>query len=189
MKEIGRKRREKAATEPVQREEFALPYLDGDEEQQRFIGTMAPQLSGTDLKVIAAMSGTARVVVSTDARNNRDMDALNAILAMLRRMMDNTDGQVKAGWRPTQLEPPADLDEDERAEWAPSYRGPDGVIYAFNDEDAAAKWDDPANWTTRRRWNALMNDDEDAVVETDDLIELWEFGVQVATGRPTQPQG
>lgn len=187
MKQIGRTRPRKSADETKQ-EEFALPYLNGDEEEATFIGVLAPRLSGTDLRVISMMSGTGRVAVSAEARTNRDVEALNAILSMLRRMMCNTDGLVRAGWKPVELPVPADLDEEERREFKPCYRGPDGQIYEFADDEAARKWDDPANWTTRRRWNALMDDDDDATVETDDLIELWEFGVTVASERPTQPQ-
>lgn len=160
----------------ARREQFQLLYMDAQEQERSFEGQLVVRMSGGDLARITSLA------------KNEDQESVSATVRLLGKMMDDKDGAVPLRWEPKQLDPPADLDDDERDEWEPTYRGPDGVLYPFSDDVAMAKWDDRANWTTRRRWVDLMEKDEDAVVELEDLMALAEWAVGLASERPTRPR-
>jgi hypothetical protein len=165
MKEFGKRNRV-----PVERHEFRLNYQDADEETQVFEGRLMPRTSAGDLAVMMEASRTG------------DPKVLSGVIRILTKVMDNKDGVVPARWKPTPLkrEP-----GDERE---PSYRGPDGEIYALTDEAARDKFNDQANWTTRRRWVEFIEENDDAVVEMEDLAEIVQWVVGLATDRPTEPR-
>lgn len=167
----------KSTAKTPEREPFELKYINGDDEVASFRGQLAVRSDGAELS-------TMLVLVSKG-----DPALIGSMTRMLGKQMDNRDGAVRASWKPEQLPKPVDLDPDEEAEWEPSYRGPDGVIYPFSDTATMAKWQDQANWTTKRRWLHLMNDNDDAIVALDDLMEVAEYVIELATGRPTAPQG
>lgn len=173
MKVFGNK---STAKEPT-REPFELKYIDGEDEVQSFTGKLAVRSDGAELTNML-------VLVSKG-----DPALIGSMTRMLAKQMDNRDGLVKASWKLEALPKPVDLDPDEEAEWEPHYRGPDGGIYPLSDEATLAKWQDHANWTTKRRWLHLLNDNEDAIVSLDDLMEVAEYVIELATGRPTAPQG
>ena len=173
MKVFGNKSTAKAAI----REPFELKYIDGDDEVASFQGTLAVRSDGAELSSML-------VLVSKG-----DPALIGSMTRMLAKQMDNKDGMVKASWKLQHLPKPVDLDADEEAEWEPQYRGPDGVIYPVSDTATLAKWEDQANWTTKRRWLHLMTENDDAIVDLEDLMSVAEYVIEVATGRPTAPQG
>jgi hypothetical protein len=159
------------------RESFRLGYTDGEGEAQVFEGNIVARSDGAGfIRLMKALSG--------------DGSALGGELSgLLAKMMDDKDGTVKAKWVATELAPPEDLDEDERAEWEPSYRGPDGQIYPFSDTETLNRWSDRALWTTRRRWVDLMEHDDDALVEMPHLMKLAEDIMGLTADRPTARRG
>lgn len=169
---------------------------DGQVEIERFV--ILPRVSAGD--ALGAMS----------AFKSGDTAALTRLDGMLTRVMSDSDGQVKASWKmealteayrgangptpvPSQRElerlPEHERDFIERNKMPPHYRGPDGVLYPVSDEDTAAKWKDPRNGTSRRRWRWLLDEDDTAHIELSDLMALTQYVMERAADRPTQPQG
>jgi hypothetical protein len=161
------------------REDFRLGYTDGEGDAQVFEGRIVARSDGAGfIRLMKALSGDGTQLG----------DELSKLLA---KMMDDKDGTVKAKWRLTEMDPPKDLDEDELDEFLanPQYRGPDGQIYPLADRETLSRWDDQALWTTRRRWIELMEHDEDALVEMQDLMKLAEDIMGLTAERPTQRRG
>jgi hypothetical protein len=167
----------KSTAKPPVRADFTLKYIDGEDEVQEFVGKLAVRSDGAELS-------TMLMLVSKG-----DPALVASMTRMLAKQMDNKDGLVKASWKLEGLVPPSDLDADELEEWEPQYRGPDGVIYPYSDTATLEKWQDQATWTTKRRWAHLMNDNDDAIVDINDLMEVAEYVIELATNRPTVPQG
>lgn len=170
----------KRTGQKVTREPFELLYSDGDGETQTFRGQFAARSDGSSFAAMFQMMGRS------------DPAAFGATVTFLTKQMDNRDGVVRAGWsaQKAALPIPPDLDEDERAEWQHSYRGPDGAIYEFRDQDALAKWNDESTWTTKRRWLALMNpENQEDSVDIEDLMKMVEHVMGLVSERPTQPRG
>jgi hypothetical protein len=159
------------------RESFRLGYTDAEGDPQVFEGNVVARSDGAGfIRLMKALSG--------------DGSELGGELSkLLAKMMDDKDGTVKAKWSAVELDPPSDLDEDERAEWVPSYRGPDGQIYPFDDAETLNRWADEKLWTTRRRWIQLMEHDEDALVEMSHLMKLAEDIMGLTAERPTARRG
>lgn len=167
----------KSTAKPPAREDFELKYIDGDDEVQSFHGKLAVRSDGAELSTLFTLV------------TKGDPAIVGTMTRMLAKQMDNKDGLVKASWKIEYLPKPVDLDEDELAEWEPHYRGPDGAVYPASDAATLAKWEDQANWTTKRRWLHLMTENDDALVDLNDLMEVAEYVIELATGRPTAPQG
>lgn len=169
---------------------------DGVVEVERF--TILPRVSAS--VALSAMG----------AFKSGDMAAVTRLDGMLTRVMADNDGLVKATWKmetlpkayrgangatpvPSDRElerlPEHERDFIQRNLLPPHYRGPDGQLYPVSDEDTLAKWRDPANGTSRRRWRWLMDEDDAAHIEITDLIELTQYVMERAADRPTPPQG
>lgn len=161
---------------PPVREPFELQYLSEDGDPRTFTGQVAAKSNGLQLTAIAHSIRT------------EDEGALDRIMNMLLKQMDDKDNLVSVKWEPIELDKPTDLDEDELAEYEPAYRGPDGEIYPFSDEEQMAFWKDHGNWSTRRRWLHLMREDDDAVIKVEDLMAVLEWAIGLAADRPTQPR-
>lgn len=161
---------------PPVREPFELQYLSEDGDPRTFTGQVAAKSNGLQLTAIAHSIRT------------EDEGALDRIMNMLLKQMDDKDNLVGVKWEPIELDKPTDLDEDELAEYEPAYRGPDGEIYPFSDEEQMAFWKDHGNWSTRRRWLHLMREDDDAVIKVEDLMAVLEWAIGLAADRPTQPR-
>jgi hypothetical protein len=164
MKTFGGTRQ---AAEP---QAFELKYNDANDEPQVFAGKIRPRASGGDIAAIMQAVRTA------------PQQTVTRVVRLLTKVMHNRDALVPAEWSPEALER---KDDDDRPA---SYRGPDGEIYAFTDEEAEAEFADHKNWTTRRRWIHLMEEDDEAEVELDDLMEIVEWVIGQATDRPTRPR-
>lgn len=166
----------KHSTRPAPREAFELKYMDASDKPQIFAGQIVVRSSGNDLANILQAVKTS------------SPDVVPQLIKLLTKLMDDSDGIVPRKWAPDLLDKPVDLDEDELAEWEPHYRGPDGLLYALSDEDVLAKWNDVANWSTRRRWVEFMEEDDDAVIELEDLMSIMEWVIGLASERPTRPR-
>lgn len=151
-----------------QREQFELKYLDADEEMQTAQFQIVPRASGGDIVGIMR------------SLEHAPEQSIGKLISILAKVMDNKDGLVKANWKLVTL-PEVDGRE-------PSFRGPDGEIYPATDTEAIERFKDHANWTSRRRWNYLLNEDEDAIVELEDLTDIAEWVIALSTERPTQPR-
>lgn len=167
----------KSTARPPIREDFTLKYMDGDDDVQSFVGKLAVRSDGAELSTLFTLV------------TKGDPAIVGTMTRMLAKQMDNKDGVVKSSWKFEQLAKPSDLDDDELAEWEPHYRGPDGTIYPVSDTATMAKWEDQSSWTTKRRWLHLMTENDDAIVDLNDLMEVAEYVIELATGRPTAPQG
>lgn len=162
--------------QPAPREPFELRYLDANEDPQVFTGQIVIRASGSDLATLLR-----QVKLNSE-------ESVPTIVRMLTKVMDDKDGLVSSRWSPTPLPIPEDWDPESDGDWEPAFRGPDGTIYALSDEPTLAKFNDPANWTTRRRWIELMEKDDDAVVELDELMAIMEWQIGLAADRPTRPR-
>lgn len=170
----------KRTGQKVYREPFELLYSDGDGETQAFRGQFAARSDGSSYAAMFQMMGRS------------DPAAFAATVTFLTKQMDNRDGIVRAGWsaQGSALPVPDDLDDDERDAWERSYRGPDGQIYEFRDQETLRKWDDTSTWTTKRRWLALMSpDNQEDSVDIEDLMGMVEHVMGLVSERPTQPRG
>lgn len=180
MKRFGKGTRGKR----VVSDEFELVVVrDGQDEIHTF---------KVEAKVTAGELTTA-----VAAQAGRTGEALSGVLRMIRRNLCNTDG-VPAQWSvqeipvstapvatPTSDDWPAEGGELEAHE--PGFRGPDGRIYLMSDADAIAKFTDPLAGSSRRRWMHLLDEDEDAEVQADDLVEIAEWMIGLAANHPSEP--
>lgn len=162
------------------REQFELKYLDADEEQRTEVFSIVPRASGGDV------AGIMKALETSPEKS------VGRLITILSKVMDNKDGLVKANWKPEVL--PAYVpkegevmhEDDPRLE--PTFRGPDGDLYPASDEAKLKEWSDKSLWTSRRRWNYLLNQDDDAVVELNDLMEIGEWVISLSAARPTSPR-
>lgn len=164
MKEFGKDRVDH------KREEFTLHYKDGDEGRK----------SATFGIIPSASAGEVRMIIS--AARTGSGDAVLGMVRLLSKQMDDRDGEVRRAWKVKALK------QDEHDDRPPSYRGPDGNIYPFSDEDQLAEWGDQKLWSSRRRWDYLMNEDDNAIVEMSDLEAISEWAMGLAADRPTPPR-
>lgn len=155
---------------PVAREEFTLNYIVDEEPQAQVFG-LTPRMSGGDIAAIAHA-----------AKHDPESQA-TMLIDLIGKLVDNRDGDVKAKW---EYQPIKQKAGDDRP---PVFRGPDGELYPVAESgEWLPLWADPANWTSRRRWLHLMKEDDEAIVQTDDLVGIAEWAIGLASGRPTQPQ-
>lgn len=194
VKQFGKKSRP-----PARREQFELSVFRADE----------PETHRFQVVAILDAGGLSSVVLST--RKDQEM-ALPATLQVIRKMLDNTDG-TPAGWEPIALtrrsaaqrraaeaarsagipEPewPAEGgDLEETAEQAahldePVFRAPFGLEKgSLLPMSRVGEFIAPEAGSSRRRWDALLADD-DISLEATDLMAVFEWCVGVASNRPT----
>jgi hypothetical protein len=192
-------KRAKRAT-PARRETFDFTFLrDEVPETHSFLARARADMISLSTTLVAA--------------KNDPESAIPQIVRLINKMLDNKDG-TPLNWKPVALpvEPkarPAEVDEftpgavraladqysggtlggtpvdSEDDEDAPRvFRGPDGELYQF---EHAEKFEAFEAGSSRRRWHQLMEIDDDIEVEAPDLMELFEWLVGLAAGRPTQP--
>jgi hypothetical protein len=71
--------------------------------------------------------------------------------------------------------------------YEPAYRGPDGKIYLLSDEGTLKGFLAVEAGSSRRRWNYLMEQDETAVIDAEDLADIGKWIIGLAANRPTAP--
>jgi hypothetical protein len=110
------------------------------------------------------------------ADNDLGPEAIGSLLRMVGKTLDNTDG-VKESWVFEEAPKP----KNAGAGYEPKFRGPDGKLHPL---DMRAKFEDYDAGSSRRRWNALVLDD-DFQVEPETLAEIAVDVVEAATARPS----
>ncbi len=194
MKSFGPKKRQK----PVDLVPFEFTVMRDDE----------PEVHQFTAR---AVTDTAALAFTLGATQKHPERALTGMLRLIGKMLDNKDG-TPAGWTPKILPLPGererasdqmadalaateidmaepeldalDLERDDDGETIRKFRGPDGKLYPMAEAEQFLK---PEAGSSRRRWRALMEDDEDVVVDGDALSKLFEWLVGLAAGRPTLP--
>lgn len=194
VKQFGRKTRP-----PARREQFDLNVFRADQ----------PETHRFQIVAVLDAGGLSSVVLST--RKDQEM-ALPATLQVIRKMLDNTDG-TPAGWEPltltrrsdarqrvtkvdqqagvpTPVWPPEPDDVEETPEQTarldePVFRAPYGLEKgSLLPMSRVGEFLAPEAGSSRRRWDALLSDD-DITLEATDLMAVFEWAVGVASDRPT----
>lgn len=160
------------------------------EEVHEFVAR--PQFSGADMSVM------------TTEGDNRQAHALMKIIS---KALDDRDG-VSARWKAEPLKPQILIDETVPAYagqadevWPTSggpveaparertmelnYRGPDGRIHPYSDTAKLDAFRAFENGSSRRRWDQLLFEEPDVIVEFPALVEIMKDLMQEAAGRPT----
>lgn len=150
-----------------------------DDEQEWFVGQAALALDA---------AGMRRTLLAAEKESANVLDALFSTVA---KMMDNTDG-VPDGWKPKVLrraiggavteDPELAANTDEEVSFRVPFGEHKGQIWPMS---RVGEFMDPANWSTRARWNYLINVDEGAVVDAEDVTKFFEQLVGAAAKRPT----
>jgi hypothetical protein len=125
------------------------------------------------------VSDMATLMVTLTNTEKHPERAMGGLMLMIAKMLYNKDG-VPARWTPDVLPPPED---DPDAE--PKMRDPltgDLIPASPENIDRFTKFD---AGSSRRRWLYLMQEDDEAVVQQDDLMELFRWLVALAANRPT----
>jgi hypothetical protein len=150
---------------PVEPVQFALVVLrDGEEEEHIF--TAIPRLPAQD------------IVQAIRIRSQGGTQVLGPMMNTIRKMLSNRDG-VPSTWSLVVLP------QKKGAAQEPKFRGPDGKLYPLS---KAEEFEAVSAGSSRRRWDHLMKDDEDAIVDMKDLADIFEYLVGLASNdRPTQP--
>lgn len=121
---------------------------------------------------IGAANRVMRLLGTASSDEAADAKALLAMISLISKFMDDSDG-TGATWVPVELKPRASDTPDSPKR----FRGPDGRPHPW---DKAESFLDLAKGSSRRRWLHLMNEDEDASVEIDDLTQLLQFLMELA---------
>jgi hypothetical protein len=162
-------------TRPAPREEFTFTFMRDDEpEDHRFVAR--------------GVLDTASLSATLQAARVAPEQALGGIMRMIVKMLDNSDG-TPARWQPTPWTEPlpgrdddgfvTDDDEDERY-----FKGPDGQPITAEQVEKLQLFE---SGSSRRRWRYLIDEDDELVVDTKAIMQLFEWMVGLAAGRPTQP--
>lgn len=171
-----------------------------------FIRDEVPETHHFQARARADMVSLASTLLAAKASPER---AMPEMLRLISRMLDNKDG-TPMRWEPVpvpvedvpgngarQSQPGAPnyewatqgtiaevAPEDESEERPRVFRGPDGELHTF---DQVEKFTAFEAGSSRRRWTHLMEVDDDVEVDAQDLMELFEWLVGLAAGRPTRP--
>jgi hypothetical protein len=116
------------------------------------------------------MDISAANIVLRQSNSADDSQVIPALLNLIAKYMDDKDG-TGARWAPVEL--PAKPGEDPPVR---RFRGPDGKLHAWSKAETFLA---PERGSSRRRWVALM-DDDDASVDENSLVKLLQFLVEVA---------
>lgn len=101
---------------------------------------------------------------------------LRIIILLIGKTLDNKDG-TPVQWAPVAAPRPKNAGES----YEPKFRGPDGKLHPMAEAD---KFTDFNAGSSRRRWDALVNDD-DFTVDIETLGDLVRDLIEVSAGRPT----
>jgi hypothetical protein len=194
MKTFGKRRSRTRQENQMLREDFTL-IVERNGKDEEHVFTAQPKVSAGD-------------IMNTAMAERNQALAVTALRNIIRKSLVDDDG-VPAAWRPDPVEPedvtaalspaavsgdlawPGDAaehalariaGEDDDAEY---FLGPDGKYYRMDDIPALDKFQDRGAASSRRRWDFLMDNDEDAVVDMADLQEVVRWMVTTASGRPT----
>lgn len=104
------------------------------------------------------------------ANGEDDSLVIPALFNLIAKYMDDKDG-TGARWRPVEAPP-------KKGEEPPvkRFRGPDGKLHEWAKAEAFLQ---PERGSSRRRWIALM-EDEDTAVDEQTMVKLLEFVMEIA---------
>jgi hypothetical protein len=152
------------------REPFQFTFLRDDEpETHEFNAVAKPDLVGL-----------TRVMVLINTAPER---ATAQLLAMIPKGLDNSDG-TPAKWEPIPVADGYGEHGEPGAKYIVAPSGPQkgGMVPA----EHAAQFEAFDAGSSRRRWNALL-DDDDIAVDIADVMALFEWMVSLVADRPTVP--
>lgn len=153
---------------PLRREPFTFGVLRDDEVVTH---TFTALLGKVDA---GGLLGALRAVEQNDGAK-----AAAAYYKTIARVIDNADG-IPHGWKPEAL-PKTDGVIDNRP---PSFRVPygqaKGEIWPM---DRAQEYLESEVHSSRRRWLYLMEEDDDAIVDFEDLNKIFEWIIAEASGK------
>ncbi len=143
--------------------EFNLAGLRFDEEEtHHFVATRK-----TDSLLALRFMGV-------DEENAGQLAQLATLL--IGKTLDNTDG-VPVQWSPSTLPRPKNAGDD----YEPKFRGPDGKLHPM---DQAAKFEEFDKGSSRRRWEALLVDNQ-FTCPLEVLVEITKDLIEMSSGNPT----
>lgn len=145
MKNFDRKGPHTAPREP-----FSLTVLRDEE----------PERHEFRARAVSDMASLAQTLSAGDAHPDR---MVRGMMTMISKMLDNKDG-VPSSWKPDPVEGP----DGEPAK----FRTPDGMLVELTAENTAPYLEFSAG-SSKRRWLHLMNDDDDAEVSAEQIMELF----------------
>jgi hypothetical protein len=128
-----------------------------------------------------------KVTALMDALDDAPERMFGMVSRLLARVLDDTDG-ITASWSYEPYADPREGDDDydpddERLFWA----DPDGEVHSVDEPGARDLFEDITNGSSRRRWVALMDpDNEDEAVQLGDMMDLAKWVVGLAVDRPTK---
>jgi len=131
------------------------------------------------LKKDIDLAAANRILSMLNGKNEDDGSALPMMIQFVSRYMDNKDG-TPAEWKLTGL--PNGMDEQGKAKPPEEFYGPDGARYPISE---ARRFEAVAAGSSRRRWLHLLRDDDTAEVQQQTMIDLINYIVELAGGRPT----
>ena len=103
-------------------------------------------------------------------------DLVRLSTLLIAKTLDNKDG-VPVQWAVEVLPKPKNAGDD----WEPKFRGPDGKLHPLTTRD---KFEDFAAGSSRRRWEALLVD-EQFTVELEVLVEIAKDLIERSVALPT----
>jgi hypothetical protein len=184
------------------RVQFSVDFWDGNRpERHEFAGYPA-----VDAFAIAQINKLA-------ASDRTAIEAVGRVKDAIRTMLDDSDG-TPLGWHAEPLPPEVHVPSGELAKWPeevdvesaqvdldayanahgvvgapdddpgpePQFLAPDGTVHPMRD---AGKFAEFEAGSSRRRWVALMDGDNDLTVEAKTIMRLWQWLVSEAADRPT----
>lgn len=157
------------------------------EEIKRFGAHERPDIKKFELETMLDDGGTrvhkfqlvpivpaGHVTALMDALDLAPEKSFGLMAKLLARLLDNTDG-TPAAWM---YQP-----YDEKGHIL--FVGPDNEPYP-SDAIERTRWENVDNGSSRRRWNWLMNpDNEDEAVHLSDMVDIAKWVVAEAVDRPT----
>lgn len=126
--------------------------------------------------IVKPMDMSAANMILRKADGGDDSKIIPSLLNLIAKYMDDKDG-TGARWQPVEL--PAKKGEEPPVK---RFRGPDGKLHEWAKADTFLQ---PEKGSSRRRWIALM-DDDDTSVDENSLVKLLEFVMEIAGKGPTR---
>ena len=153
---------------PLRRESFTFGVLRGDE-------IVTHQFTALLGKIDAGGLITALRAVEADD----GAKAASAYYRTIARVIDNSDG-IPYGWKPEALPKAPGVIDNRPDSFRVPYGAAKGEIWAM---DKAEDYLASEVHSSRRRWLHLMEDDEDAIVDFEDLNKIFEWIIKGASGK------
>lgn len=139
------------------------------------VSTSSGVVVHTFMAVLGKLHAGGLIAALLAAQRQDVTAAAEAYYRTIAKMIDNNDG-IPSGWEPSPL--PQDPNDDRPASFRVPWGAQKGEILPMT---KAAEYLDAEVHSSRRRWFDLMEHDDEAVVEFDDLTELFEWLIAQST--------